>query len=86
VLGNVVGVFTDVETTLRVGLVIPFAVGLFGVFAVERAFRSMLDVLPVTHARRGNFVRRMVLAWGALFTAIAPVALWRVGEWFGQWL
>jgi hypothetical protein len=86
VLGNVVGIFTDVEATLRVGLVVPFAVGLFGVAAVDRAFRSMLDVLPVTHQRRGNFVRRMVLAWGALFTAVAPVALYRVGDWFGRWL
>lgn len=85
-LGNVVGVFDDVQFTLRLGLVLPFLVGLFGVGAVERAFRSMLDVLPVTHQRRGNFVRRMVLAWGALFTAIAPVALLRLGEWFGTWL
>lgn len=86
VLGNVVGLFEDVDTTLQVGMAIPFAVGLFGVGAVYQAFRSMVDVLPVTHQRRGNFVRRMVLAWGALFTAIAPVALYRAGEWFGQWL
>jgi multisubunit Na+/H+ antiporter MnhG subunit len=44
----------------------------------------MLDVLPVTHPRRGNYVRRMVLAWGALFTAIAPVALYRLGEFFSR--
>jgi hypothetical protein len=86
VLGSVVGVFQDVDAALQVGMLIPFAVGLFGVGAVYRAFRSMLDVLPVTHVRRGNFVRRMVLAWGALFTAIAPVALYRAGEWFGRWL
>jgi len=81
-----VGLFQDVDTTLQVGMLVPFVVGLFGVGAVDKAFRSMLDVLPLTHRRRGNFVRRMVLAWGALFTAIAPVALWRAGEWFGQWL
>ncbi|HVE85627.1 MAG TPA: hypothetical protein VND93_22390 [Myxococcales bacterium] len=86
VLGNVVGVFADVETTLGVGLLVPFIVGLFGVGAVEKAFRSMLDVVPITHRRRGNFVFRMVLAWGALFTAIAPVALFRLGDWFGSWL
>jgi hypothetical protein len=84
VLGNVVGVFEDVQTTLWVGLVVPFLVGLVGVASVDRGFRSMLDVLPVTHPRRGNYVRRMVLAWGALFTAIAPVALYRLGEFFSR--
>jgi hypothetical protein len=86
VLGNVVGVFSDVQVTLGVGMVLPFVVGLFGVGAVERGFRSMLDVLPVTHRRRGNFVRWMVMAWGALFTAIAPVALARLGDWLGSWI
>jgi len=86
VLGNVVGLFEDVETTLQVGMAIPFLVGLFGIGSVYQGFRSMLSVLPVTHERRGNFVKRMVLAWGALFTAIAPVALYRAGEWFGRWL
>lgn len=86
VLGSVVGVFQDIDATLMVGMLIPFVVGLFGVGSVYRAFRSMVDVLPVTHPRRGNFVQRMVLAWGALFTAIAPVALYRAGEWFGRWL
>jgi len=85
VLGNVVGLFPDALLTLRVGMALPFVVGLFGVGAVERAFRSMLDVVPLTHLRRGSFVRRMVLAWGALFTAIAPVALYRLGEWLGSW-
>jgi hypothetical protein len=82
VLGNVVGVFENVDITLQVGLVIPFLVGLIGVGAVDKGFRSMLDVLPQTHARRGNFVRRLVLAWGALFTAVAPVALYRLGGFF----
>ncbi|HZN92122.1 MAG TPA: hypothetical protein VFB81_05435 [Myxococcales bacterium] len=86
VLGNVVGVFSDVRFTLQIGMVLPFIIGLFGVGAVERAFRSMVEVVPITHRRRGNFVRRMVMAWGALFTAIAPVALYRLGEWFGSWL
>jgi hypothetical protein len=82
-LGNVVGVFSNVELTLTVGMVLPFVVGLWGIAEVDRGFRGMLDTLPVTHARRGNFIRRMVLAWGALYTVIAPVALVRLCEWLG---
>lgn len=84
-LGNVVGLFSNVEGTLTIGMVLPFLVGLWGVVEVDRGFRGMVDALPVTHVRRGNFIRRMVLAWGALYTVIAPVALVRLCEWFGSW-
>jgi hypothetical protein len=60
------------------GLWAPFVVGLFGVRAVYQAFSEMARHLPVTHQRRGNFVRRMVLAWGAVYSVVAPVALVRL--------
>jgi hypothetical protein len=74
----------DPSFVVTVGLVLPFAIGLRGVWALFRAFESLADVLPHSHRRRGNFLVRMVLAWSGIYTAIAPVALWRLGEALGK--
>jgi hypothetical protein len=65
---------------LQIGLGLPFVVGLFGIAALYRSFRSLVGILPLSHVRRGNFLLRMVLAWGAVFSAVAPVALCRFAE------
>jgi hypothetical protein len=70
----------DHSTVRLVGVTLPFVVGLYGIATLYRAFRELVTVLPLTHPRRGNFLRRMVLAWGAVFLAVAPVAL----EWLGH--
>ena len=63
-----------------VGLWLPFAVGLFGVGALYKAFRSLAQHLPRTHVRRGNFLLRMVLCWAAVYSVIAPIALWSLAS------
>ncbi|HEY3355224.1 MAG TPA: hypothetical protein VGQ83_18370 [Polyangia bacterium] len=78
ILAGVVGLVKP-ETVVGIGVLTPFVVGLFGIATLYRAFKELLAVLPLTHARRGNFLLRMVLAWGAVFTAVAPVALYRLG-------
>jgi hypothetical protein len=71
---------------MPLGVLLPFFVGLWGVAAVYRGFCHLAEHLPLTHRRRGNFLRRLVLAWGAVYTAIAPVALWRLGQALGPHL
>jgi hypothetical protein len=77
------GVVSDPREVLWAGLVLPFGVGLFGIRAIHRGFMKLAQTLPKTHARRGDFLRRMVLAWGAVYTAVAPVALYRLVQAFG---
>jgi hypothetical protein len=72
------------DTAIAAGLVFPFAVGLIGIRAVYRGFSDLIGRVPITHARRGDFLRRMVLAWGAVYTAVAPVALYRAAEALSQ--
>jgi hypothetical protein len=83
-LACVLGFYDDVETVLTVGMALPFGVGLFGVAAIHQAFVDLSRYLPITHRRRGNFLRRMVLAWGAVYTVVAPVALVRLSQLLGE--
>ena len=77
-LGSVVGL-VDPEKVLAAGVAAPFLVGLFGIRTLYRAFQELIKVLPITHERRGNFVLMLVLCWGVVYTAVAPVALYRIG-------
>jgi len=70
----------QVNGMLVAGVTLPFLVGLLGVRAVYRAFKAMAATMPITHRRRGNFLGRLVLCWSAVYTAVAPVALWRLCE------
>jgi hypothetical protein len=79
-LAAVLGVLVTPDQAILIGVSLPFMMGLFGVHAVYKSFLDLLRTLPITHARRGNFVRRLVLAWGAVYTAIAPVALIRLAQ------
>jgi hypothetical protein len=66
-----------------VGMALPFMVGLIGIVTLYRSFKRLVELLPITHERRGNIMLRLVLCWGAVFSAVAPVALWRLGELLG---
>lgn len=83
-LGTVVGVFDKPGLALFAGMGLPFVVGLLGIRAVYRGFCDMAEHLPITHKRRGNFLRKLVLCWGAVYTVVAPVALYRLGEALGS--
>jgi hypothetical protein len=66
-----------------IGLWLPFAVGVIGIVTLYRSFKRLVKRLPITHERRGNIVLRLVFCWGVVFSAVAPVALWRLGELLG---
>jgi hypothetical protein len=74
----------DGACVMAVGYALPFAMGLFGVHALYQAFAELAQRLPRTHARRGNFLLRMVLAWAAVYSVVAPVMLWKLGQALGS--
>lgn len=80
ILAATVGLVERADLVILAGTALPFVVGLFGVRALYKGFCDLARVLPVTHARRGDFLRRMVLCWACVYTAVAPVALYRLGE------
>jgi hypothetical protein len=84
VLAHVVLGVGDAGQALFFGMALPFVVGLAGVRAVYQGFCALAEHLPITHQRRGNFLRRMVLCWGAVYSAVAPVALYRLADALAQ--
>jgi hypothetical protein len=72
------------DAAIAVGMLIPFAAGLYGLSAVHRGFRDLTEHLPLTHPQRGRFLVRLVFAWGAVYSAIAPLALYRLAEAFSR--
>jgi hypothetical protein len=80
VLGCVVGAIDNAPAVVLAGLVIPFVVGLYGMRALHRGFGELAAVLPLTHRRRGDFLRRMVVCWTAVYAAVTPVALVRLAQ------
>ena len=79
-LASVLHFLVGADTVIAVGLLMPFGVGLIGIRTVYKGFGALAEHLPLTHRRSGNFIRRLVLAWGAVYTAVAPVALYRLAE------
>ena len=75
---------TDLEIVILIGFLVPFVVGNAGLLSIYRSFRRLVHSLPITHKRRGNVVLRMVLCWGAVVLAIAPVAIYRLAEFLSQ--
>jgi hypothetical protein len=84
VLSAALGFGVTTGQAVMFGYFLPFVVGLFGIRAVYQGFGDLIGKIPITHPRRGDYIRRMVLLWGALYTAIAPVALYRLTEWLSK--
>ena len=82
-LASVAGLVDDVTMVIAVGLGLPFAIGLAGIESLRKSFARLASVLPITHPRRVRFLNVLSLAWGAVFTAVTPVALYRLVEWLG---
>jgi hypothetical protein len=71
------------EWLLYLGLVLPFVAGLEGVRAIYRGVLGMADTLPPERrCRRGCFLRRLTLSWAAVYTAVSPLLIYRLWEFF----
>lgn len=69
---------TDVmSATLGVGLALPFLSGLWGVHSLYVGFLRLADTLPPERrCRRTCFLRRLTVAWAAVYTVVTPVMIW----------
>ena len=76
-LTSVVTHAMSADLVLLIGFASPFLVGLIGLRALYRGFLHMLTHLEITHRRRGAFLLRALVAWSIVYTAVAPVALYR---------
>jgi hypothetical protein len=79
-LASVVGVIDRGPAFVSWGIALPFVVGLGGLRSLWSSFRRLSATLPVAHQRRPWFLPRMVLAWGMVYSVVAPVALYRLIE------
>jgi hypothetical protein len=65
------------------GLVLPFVAGLEGVRCIYRGVLGMAETLPPERrCRRECFLRRLTLSWAAVYTAVSPVLVYRLWEYF----
>lgn len=66
-----------IAIALMIGLALPFLAGLWGVRSIYVGFLGLSDTLPPERRhRRTSFLRRLTLAWAAVYTAVTPVMIW----------
>jgi hypothetical protein len=64
------------QATFWLGLILPFLAGGFGTYALYQGLSGFADTLCADRrSRRSCFLRRLVLAWAACYTAITPVMI-----------
>jgi len=63
------------------GLILPFIAGLWGTFSLYHSFANLCDTLPLERRwDRTCFLRRLVAAWAACYTAVSPVMIYTLWE------
>jgi hypothetical protein len=66
-----------ISIALTVGMALPFLAGLSGVRSIYVGFLGLADTLPPQRrSRRTSFLRRLTVAWAAVYTAVTPVMIW----------
>jgi hypothetical protein len=70
-----------VRAAMLLGLALPFIAGIWGTVAMYQAFALVCDTLPANRIeRRSCFLRRLVLSWSVIYTAVMPVMIYSVWE------
>jgi hypothetical protein len=65
------------SAALAVGLALPFLAGVWGVRSIYVGFLALADTLPPERrCRRTCFLRRLTVAWAAVYTVVTPVMIW----------
>jgi hypothetical protein len=68
---------TAMSAAFAVGLALPFLAGLWGVRSIYVGFLGLAETLPLEcRSRRTCFLRRLTVAWAAVYTAVTPVMIW----------
>jgi hypothetical protein len=74
-----------VSATMLLGLVLPFIAGFWGTASLYQGFAQVCDTMPPGRAEHRNcFLRRLVLAWSACYSAIMPVMIYSLWEVFSR--
>lgn len=64
------------DATFWLGLCLPFLAGLFGTYSLYRGFAGLASTLPAERRGiRAVFLERLVLSWGACYTAVTPIMI-----------
>ena len=67
------------------GLVLPFIAGLYGTRSLYIGFVGLVDTLPTDRrCQRECFLRRLLFAWSACFTAVTPVMIFTLWEYMSR--
>jgi len=67
------------------GLALPFLTGLYGTRALYLGFTELADTMPQNRRNaREKFLRRLLLAWSACYSAITPVMIFTLWEFLGR--
>jgi hypothetical protein len=72
-------------SVLWLGLVLPFVAGLFGVNSLYTGFTQLSEALPKECRHdRACFLRRLVVSWSVCYTAVTPVMIYTLWEYFSR--
>jgi hypothetical protein len=75
------------ERSFYLGLGLPFLAGLWGVRAIYFGFLGLADTLPQqSRGRRECFLRRLTLACSGCYTAVTPVMIYTLWDYFSRQL
>lgn len=67
------------------GLILPFIAGLWGTRSLYLGLANLCDTMPAhRRVKRECFLRRLVLSWSAIYTAITPVMIFTLWELFSR--
>lgn len=79
------GVYPILNAAIWLGLILPFVGGLFGSCSMYRGFLGLVDTMPPERQRlRATFLRRLALSWMAVYTAVSPIMIFTLWEYFGR--
>jgi len=71
----------SLSVALSVGLALPFLAGAWGLRSIYVGFLSLEDTLPPERrCRRTSFLRRLTVAWAAVYTTVTPVMIWSLNQ------
>lgn len=90
ILSSSVETLTDepgglLKMALWLGLILPFIGGLFGTWSMYRGFGGLADTIPQERReKRSIFLNRLAVSWVAVYTAVTPLMIFTLWEFFGR--
>jgi hypothetical protein len=73
------------KVVLTIGLLLPFAAGLWGIRAIYIGFLGLSDTLPPERrGQRERWLRRLTAACSACYTAVCPLLIYTLWTYFAE--